>query len=61
MSFEDIEEKARTGTKVKRSYTINKDVIEKFDKIASSKKINKSTIIEGLLELYIKDTESLIK
>ena len=36
-----------------RTYTIDDDLYQKFDKVIKDKKINKSRLIESLIEKYL--------
>ena len=49
---------AKKTEKTKVSYSISKDIIDSFNKVANKKYYNKSLIVEELLKIFIeKETE----
>lgn len=57
--FDDITKTTKRGFK-RVSYSVNSDIINDFNKIAKSKKYNKSKIIENFLRKFVEQEMSLV-
>lgn len=47
------------STKIKVNYSVNKDIIKKFDKLTKEKAINKSRLIEIFISEWIEKNKNL--
>ena len=61
MGLEEIFEIGRKPKKKSVTITVDSDLWEKFGRLAKAKNLSKSSIVNALVEGFVKKSESLVK